>query len=270
MPDQTKKTGRIYYPDGAKVSIKTATDTEWLDVGAIKSTVANTFNYTENKQESSNAGMLATQISAMEIAGGFTLINLDIEAIEKMGGGVFTREVINGAAITSGIADQVIAANWEIKKHYSLDIGNIRSVIKPVITVTPQGEAALVEDTDFILMTDSNSTSGWSLVFLTNTHAALAVTIVYTSVTPLSGEKLHAGSSSVILKPYAMRIAHTDSNGKVRAIELYSVISNSGGFQFNFKGSDEDGLEEMPLTYTASLDTSRDNGKQLFTWSLEY
>jgi hypothetical protein len=68
---------------------------------------------------------------------------------------------------------------------------------------------------------------------------------------------------------YKMKFTHTDSASKTRVLELFSVESGSGAFQFNFKGAAEDGVEEMPLTYSAKIDTSLTDGRQLFAWSID-
>jgi hypothetical protein len=52
-------------------------------------------------------------------------------------------------------------------------------------------------------------------------------------------------------------------------LELFSVDTGSGGIQFNFKGANADGTEEMPISYMAKIDTSRTNGRQLAAWTIE-
>ena len=95
------------------------------------------------------------------------------------------------------------------------------------------------------------------------------IEIDYDSNTPIASSTLYCGSSTAQLTAYAMQITHTDSDSKVRRLTLYSVDPNTGGFQFNFKGANEDGLEEMPLAFTAKLDTSLTDGRQLMAWTVE-
>ena len=80
---------------------------------------------------------------------------------------------------------------------------------------------------------------------------------------------IYAGSSSSVLTAYALKIEHTDDNLKKRTLDLFAVNPNSGGFQFNFKGVTSEGIEEMPLAFTARIDTSKTNGRQLFSWTIE-
>lgn len=267
MPVQTTKKSYIYFPDGAKVSVKSKDDADFYDVGAINSAVTATLNWTESVVETANAGTLDTKISNMEIAGGFTLINLDPEGVAKMSGGVLSLEEVTGASPVT-FDDQVIsgvtAGTWyalELLKN-STPYNLLSSAATPVIT-SVTAAAALTENVDYVIVKDSE---GFKIKFVAN---ADEVTIVYGANTVVASKKLHGGSSTIVLKPYAMKIDHEDANGKHRILHLYAVYGNSGGFQFNFKGANEDGVEEMPLTFTGRLDTSLTNGKQLFTWEVE-
>ena len=58
-------------------------------------------------------------------------------------------------------------------------------------------------------------------------------------------------------------------NSKVRELELFSVDPNSGGFQFNFKGANSDGIESMPLSFTAKLNSAKTTGRQLFSYKVD-
>ena len=80
---------------------------------------------------------------------------------------------------------------------------------------------------------------------------------------------LYGGSSTFTFTSYALRITHTDSAGLIRRLNLPSCTPESGGFTFNFKSSQSDGSEEMPLVCTADLDTTLADGKQLFSWVIE-
>lgn len=268
MPVQTQKKSNIYFPDGAKVSVKGKGDAEFYDVGAINSAVTATLNWTESVVETANAGTLDTKISNMEIAGGFTLINLDPVGVAKMSGGVLNLEEVTGASSVTFEA-QVIsnakASTWYLMElvkdggHYNLPSAST----SPVITSVVADASTLVLDTDYSIIKDDE---GFKIKFVA---AADIVTITYGANTVVESKRLHAGASTVVLQPYAMKIDHEDDNGKHRILYLYAVYGNSGGFQFNFKGANEDGVEEMPLTFTGRLDISRDNGKQLFTWEIE-
>lgn len=284
MPVQTTNTEYIYFPDGAKVGIKASGDATFTDIGAINSAVTATLEWTENTVTTANAGDLATQIRQMTISGALTLINLNPTGIEKLGGDLFTKVETATTPVTTS-PDQVIAAGWADQTIYNLDIQTsstdstqLKASVAPTFTSitldaggTPE---VLVANSEYVLINDSNSPSGWSIQFISSNMSTLnpttkAITIDYASVTPVESTTIYAGSSTQTLTAYAMQIVHTDDDGLERKLELYSVNPNSGGFQFNFKGANEDGVEEMPLAFTARLDTSKTSGRQLMAWTVD-
>ena len=283
MPNQTPHTEYIYFPDGAKVEIMASGDVSYTDLGAINSAVTATLNWTENQIETANAGKTVKQIKEMQIEGGFTLINLNPVGVDKLGGGLFTKIDTAGSANTD-IPDQVIAANWSDNVKYELvmetsstDSTKLRTTAKPTltsVTLDATSPETLTENNDYVVVADTGSFSGWSIQFIsanmsTGTPKVNTITIDYGSNTPIASTTLYAGSSTELLSAYAMKITHTDDNSLTRTLELYSVDPNSGGFQFNFKGANEDGLEEMPLTYMAKIDTSKTSGRQLMAFTVD-
>lgn len=279
MPVQTTETAYIYFPDGAKVQVKEYGAGSYTDIGAVNSAINCTLNYTENQITTANAGKTAKQIRDMLIDGSFTLINLNQDNIVKLGGGIFTTVDTAGTSVSS-IDNQVIASGDATDvTPYNLVItetgANALRVSSSLViaSVTGSTDGALTADDDYTIIEDSNSYSGKSIVFntagTTLTTLAQTITIVYTSVTPVASTSLYAGTSTVVLNAAQLKFTHTDSAGLVRELELYSVNPNSGGFQFNFKGANEDGLEEMPLTFSGDIDTSLTDGRQLFKWTVD-
>lgn len=284
MPVQTPKTSKIYLPDGCKVKAKTSELEPYFDMGATNSACVATLNWTENQTITSNAGRTRKQIRDMIMNGGFTLAHLDQEGIAKMGGGVFTRVVTAGGAVTT-CPDKIIPAGWAdgivypiIVETSSSDSTKLKLTAKPTMTSitldaggTPE---VLVEGTEYLIISDSNADSGWGITFIsaamsTASPTTLDITLDFASVTAVASEVLYCGSSTALLSAYSIMFEHTDSNGKIRSLELFKVNPDSGGFQFNFKGANEDGIEEMPLTFTAEIDTTRTDGRQLMAWTVE-
>lgn len=280
MPVQTTKDGYIEFPDGARVSVKESGAGTWTDIGALNSAVTFTLNWTENQIVTANAGRTALQVRDMLIDGSFTLINLEPDAINKLSGGLFTLTE-TAASPVSDVADQTIAAGWEENTLYDLSLvstaeGSIRTSAQPTLTSVTLDpgttDEALTEDSDYFVVANPNSPSGWSVQFITaNIVAAdpttLSIGIVYGSNTPIASTTITGGHSTKELDAYALKAEHYNSAGDVdRSFEIYSANPQSGGFQFNFKGANEDGLEEMPITFRGDLDTDRSSGAQLFSY----
>lgn len=284
MGAQTTLKSYVYFPDGAKVEIKASGDVSWTDLGAINSDVASTLEWTENQVETANAGKLDKQIKDMVMKGSFTLINLDPAGVNKMSGGLFTSVQTLASANTS-IPDQVIAANWNDNVKYELvmytsssDSTKLKMNTKPTLTSVTLDAAGtpevLTENNDYVVVADTGSVSGYSIQFIsanmsTGTPKTKAITIDYGSNTPVASTTVYAGTTTATLTAYALKFTHTDSASKARSLELYSVDTDSGGFQFNFKGATSDGVEEMPLAFTAKIDTTKTDGRQLFAWTVD-
>lgn len=283
MPVQTTKTSNIYFPDGALVSIMASGEVSYTDVGAIEQGVTCTLNWDESQIETGNAGKLDKRIRNMTMAGSFNLINLEPASINRLGGGLFSITT-TAASPTTSIPNQIVAANWSDNVKYELvmytsstDSTKLRTTAKPTltsVTLDATSPEALTENNDYVIVADTGSYSGWSIQFIsagmsTGTPKANTITIVYGSNTPVAKTTVHAGSSGATLAAYAMKITHTDDSSLKRELELYSVDANSGGFAFNFKGANEDGVEMMPVTFTAKIDSSKTDGQQLFAWSVD-
>jgi hypothetical protein len=283
MPVQTTQKNFLF-PDGCQVLVKEYGAGSYTDIGAINSQVANSLSFDENQIETANAGTTEKQINNMKVEGSLTLVNWNMSVIQKLSGGIISRTT-TAAAATTDIPDQTIAAGWADNVKYDLvaqtsstDSTELKLDTKPTltsVTLDPLGTPeVLVEETEYVIIADANSSSGWSIMFISSAMATASPTtytivIDYGSNTPRASETLNAGASTVILNPMALRFKHTDENAKIRQLDLYSVDPNSGFMQFNFKGANEDGLEELPLTYMAKLDTSRTSGQQLFSFLYE-
>jgi hypothetical protein len=98
---------------------------------------------------------------------------------------------------------------------------------------------------------------------------AYEIVFDFGSNTPRASSTINAGSSTVKLNPMVFKFEHTDGNGKVRRLDLWSVDPNSGFLSFDFKGANEDGLEEIPVTFMAKIDTSRTDGQQLMSFAYD-
>ena len=210
---------------------------------------------------------------------GGTLINLNPSGVSKFSGGLLTTESTAGSAITTAV-DQTIAANWTAMASipivaYDPATGvQLRFTAAPTLTsVDGDSTSALVADDDYFIQADANSYSGYSILLNPAGTKSVAttevITIDFASITPVEKVTLYGGATSFEFDTYEMRMTHTDDNGKVRRLNLPRVTPDSGGFQFNFKSSQSDGTEEMPITCTADLDTSLTNGRQLFSWEVE-
>jgi hypothetical protein len=66
--------------------------------------------------------------------------------------------------------------------------------------------------------------------------------------------------------PFTQGSGKLFNTGLIRQAELFSVNTDAGGIGLNFGGANEDGVEELPITFTGSLDTTRTDGYQLLSY----
>lgn len=279
MPVQTTNTSYIYFPDGCKVQVKESGGS-YEDLGAINSATSANLDYSENQVETSNAGKLIKQIRDMTVSGGFTLINLNPSTISKMGGGIFETVTTAGTTVVDAdITDQSISGYTAgVRVPLTPVITATGKVLKfsaaPVITsVSGSTSGALAANDDYFIVLDASTDSGYSILFNGSGTATIGtsetITVDFGDNDPVSNTTIYAGTSTQTLTPYALKFTHTDSAGLVRELELFAVDTNSGGFNFGFKGANDDGTEEMPLTFVAKLDTTLTDGRQLLKWSVD-
>jgi len=282
MPVQTTIKDYIYIPDGTQVQIKESGAGAYTDVGAVEGDVTCSLEYDINKVESGNAGIVINNIKNMKMTGGFTLMNLNPVNIVRLSGGIFS-STTTAASENSSIPDQTVAAGWETKVPYELvlytsstDDTKLKMATAPAVTTVTLNHGTpevLVADEEYFIVEDSNSYSGYSIVFVAaNMESAspttYSITIDYAANTPRAATTIYAGSSTVTLAAASMKFTHTDSSSLTRELELFSVTPQSGGMQFNFKGATSDGVETMPLTFEANIDPDLTDGQQLMSWTV--
>ena len=280
MPIQTAGRGSVYFPDGCKCSIKVPGGS-YVDLGAMIGDSKATLNWKENQITTANFGKTAMQIKDMTIEGSFSLIDLDPAGVALMGGGIFSTATTAGSALTT-IPDQVIAAGWADNTKYALvaltsstDSTPVKITAKPTLTSVTLDAAGtpetLTENSDYVVVADAESSSGWSIQFISAGMTTLnpttkAITVDWGTNTPVARTTMYAGSSTKKLTAYSVKFEHTDENSKVRGVEIFAANPKSGGFAFGFKGADSDGIEQMDITFTGIIDTTLTDGRQLVSW----
>lgn len=279
MPSQTTDRAYMRIKDGTKISAKKSTEVSYTDLGVCKGDTGLKINWTKLQEQSANAGKSDAVAKNAECEVTFTLQNLNLANLERMSSGLFTL-VSTPASANTTIPNQVIAAGWDdniayplIMKTSSTDNTLLKMSTKPsltsVVCATTSPET-LVEDTDYVIVADSNAVSGWAIQFLSANFTEAdpklsAITIDYASNTPVARDTYHMGTTAATLSSFSILMEHTDSAGKVRGREIHKCYIEPGSLNFGYGGADSDGFEEMQLTITGVLDTSLTDGRQLMS-----
>jgi hypothetical protein len=282
MPKQTLLTQNVSFPDGCALFVDAGAG--YNDMGSVDGTVESVLEWKENRKFSANAGAYLTQIKDMTINGKFNWTNLNPDRLNDLGGGMFKKSTTAGDPVST-IPAQTIAVGWTdsvpvelvMKTSPTVDTLLRMGTTKPTIssvTLNAGAPEALVEDETYVLVIDSQAVSGWAIQFIssemsTMTPKTYSISIVYGTNTPIARTSVSVGSTSQVLTAYKLKFEHTDDNGLVRGVEIYAANPKTGGFNFSFKGADEDGVETMTVSFTGEIDTSRTNKEQLMTWYID-
>ena len=153
------------------------------------------------------------------------------------------------------------------------DVGAINSAV----TATLEWDESSIETANAGILArrirNMRLTGGFTLINLDPAVLEKMSNGVFTKTSGTGTTTLSAGTSALEMTSYAMKITHytTNTGGTMsdpdRTLELFAVYSDSGAFNFAFKGANEDGVEEMAVSFTAQLDTSLTDGAQLLTWT---
>lgn len=276
MPVQTTQTASIRDADGAKLLIKASGDSVFTDMGVVLGTINLAYNFDKEETLTGNGGIIRTQLKNMTMSGGFNLINIDPASIVKLGGGAFELVTTAGTTVVDAdITDQVLSGYTagvvqELNPIVTATSKTLQFSASPVITsVTADVSGVLAVNDDYLIITDPNSASGYGILFNGSGTATVGtgetITIDFGDNDPVASTDVYAGTTSLSATAVEIKIIHTDSDGLTRYMYVPSTALDSG-MPFNFKGADDGGFEEAAVSFTAKLDSSLTDGRQLFQW----
>lgn len=282
MSSQTTVSGSdyLYFPDGCNFSISEDSMSTWIDMGITDGDVTAVFNWVKTEYQTGNKDKLNPRYKQMEINGTVTLLTQDPEKLEAFAGGLLTYATTTASPVTP--EDTTFAEDsWADMIYYDLaptdSSGNalIFSTTPVITSVTGSLDGAGGANDDYFIRADTRFTSGYGIAFNVNgtvfsgNGLAQDIVVDFGSNTPVATEIIYAGATIQTITPVAIRCQHTDGNSKTRTLIMYEATVDPGGFQFNFLGQGTDGVEKIEMSFTAQLDTTRTNGRQLMSWTTE-
>jgi hypothetical protein len=276
MPIQTQKKN-VRIADGCRISVKKTADAEFLDLGVVQGDYTASLQYDEESIEFANATPIERK-SNMRIEGGFTMGNLEGDCLEKISNGLVTRVVTPGTQVLAAAIDEQVIDGFAVNTPVDLLAVVTASGVAmkfsaaPVITSIVTDDTVpvtLTADDDYFVIKDGNSASGYKIMFTDEGTGAVdptaELTITFGNNTPVASETLYAGTSSFVATPFAMRVQHFNSAGAADyTLDLYNVYTSPGSYNFGLKGADTGGIDTMEITFSAKLDDTLTDGRQLF------
>lgn len=198
-----------------------------------------------------------------------TALMFDPSYLELIGGGLFTKSTT--AAGAQAVVDQVFDGFVD-QAIYPIELkdsdGNfyIGSAVPAITSVTASVSGVLAAGDDYFIQPDSNSYSGYSIMFDSEGTATVGptetITIVFNSPLVVGETNIDFGGIKNY-SPVEGYIETTNRAGKVIRIEFYKAYYNGN---FNMAGASENSPEAAVSNFVFSIksDNSKDVGKQLY------
>ena len=265
MPNQTIKTD-YFYPDGLRMEASTDGGSSWLDIGVLAAGVSFTFNFDKVTLEPGNAAKPVSRAKNMSVAIEPSAIwSWDIDNLVAMGGGLFVKESVAAAPVIGGT--QNVVAGYTYDKGIELTGQNASGAIPTSIVVTqdPSGTpVVLTLNTDYQILLVNGQ---WNIFIKSGAtgNNTLAFEVV-SDYTPAASEAITCGTSSKEIARFQLRFRHyTDVALTTHDFEFYVYNADmNAGMQFNKKGVNEDGVDEIVAGFTGEIDDTRADNDQLF------
>jgi hypothetical protein len=230
------------------------------DLGAMRGiSIAESFDKVE--VESDNAGVIKEYIKNQRVAITGQLIEIDMEMLDKIRGGIDEYEAIAGTQVQD--YNQVVnSGDWHYNDFIKFDEQNGDNSQLTPDSVTGSVDGALVEDTDYYVGMNERGESGLFIIdSATVTTEAQNITIVY-DYTPAASKKLTSGGKKTI-NPKVVRLTNTDENGKKLQVTVY-FASIEEGITFEFPADESEDVMVNPINLVGKVDVSRSVGDQLY------
>ena len=264
MPNQTtiQNANALFPFDGYKVEIG-ATIGSLVNIGACDGDAVGALKWEKFKQESANAGTLIDQIKDMTIDIDFNMFELDVDVINTLGNGVFTK--VDVAASPVSITGEALGTGWTVGQPIKLanKMGDNTTVTSIVIDA---GGSPLTVTTDYTSYVADGTNGETGYTYIVPVTAQAGILDADYDYTPNASSTLYAGTSSVTLSSKIVRFSHTNSGGKVRSLTIYAAALSDGGFTFTFGSAENDGIASFPVKLLGDLDVTRTDGQQLLAY----
>lgn len=264
MPVQTSKEDYIF-PDGVALEISTDDEASWHNIGVLAAGAVVTYNYDKIETESGNKGKICSRAKNETVAlAPSALWSWDLQNISRFSGGLFNYTAIAGTPV-AGATQTATSGTWNYNKFILLENQNYDGSAITVNSVTGGTDGLLVVDTDYYVGQNAKGEYGVFIIDSVTVTTESQDMVINFDYTPSTGKKITAGTSSVVLSRFIARLRHYTDD----ALTLYDVelkvfgVDLDAGLSFNFKGANEDGVDEITVSFTGNPDTDKTDGAQL-------
>ena len=262
---------KLIFPDGGELAISDDDGSSFHGLGVLEAGVEMTYNFDKIEEETGNSGKTCARAKNETLAlAPSPLQSFNLPTLEKIGGGLFTNTAIAGTPVP-GATQTAASGGWLFNKLILIENQNYDVSAITVNSVTGGTDGILVEDTDYYIGQNAKGEYGIFIIDSANVTTETQDMVIDYDYTPSAGNVMTAGKSSTILSRYIMRFRHYTNDAQTEwDIELFAYGTDvDSGMAINFKGSNEEGKDNITVSFTSNLDTSRASGSQLFQLTIK-
>jgi len=260
---------KYMFPDGFNMAVSTDKttfyDTGRLAGGAI---LTHTFEETIINGGNSQDFPVRPRNQQIELAPS-ALWSQDLANFAKIGAGVYTNTPIAGTKV-EGATQTIAEDSWANDKFILIENQNFNGGAIVVNSVEGSVDHTLTVDDDYLVSQNEKGEYGIMIISTGGATTEEQDIVIDYDYTPATGNKLTCGSTSALLQNVVIRLRHYTNDDLTEYDMEFFVWSGkmNSGLNFNFKGQNEDGLIETTVAFTGTIDESRTDGDQLFSYFL--
>ena len=253
----------VHIPVGYEVAIKSVGDPAWVDAGVTADEATLNFTYDQVKVSGSQAESILNYAKNMILDGGLSLYQQDLRIVSKFLGGISEYSVQAGTPV-AGATQTELSGAWAWNAPILIDNQNYDGSINSINSVTGGTDGLLVDETDYYIGQDVLGRTVITIIdSATVTIEAQDMVIDYDH-DPAASRTITAGSASVTIVPYQIRIRKQLETGKWYTMTIHAAV-DVAGLSMTMPRYDADEPNKLVIEIQGQLDVSRTPLDQLFS-----
>lgn len=227
------------------------------NLGAMRS-IALAESWDKIEVESDNAGVIKEYIKDQRISITGQLIEIDLEMLDEIRGGIDTYSTVAGSATPVTDESQVLTVTDSNRLNYK---NGDNSEVTSIVVTNSTGTITYVRNTDFVIAVDADGYTTIARIAGGGITSGNTVLVDY-SYTPNVSKKLTTGGKKTI-SPKVVRLTNEDENSKKLQVTVY-YASVEEGITFEFPSDEAEDVMVAPINLVGKVDVSRTLGDQLY------
>jgi hypothetical protein len=264
MSDQTLQDDYIF-GEGMAMEVSLDNESSWTNVGVFEAGVTATHNYDKVVLEPGNKGKTCTRSKNETVAiAPSPILTWNLQNVSKLTGGMFTYSAVAGTPV-AGATQTASSGSWAYNKFILIENQNYNVTAITVNSVTGGTDGLLTVDVDYYVGQNSKGQYGVFIIDSVNVTTTAQDMVIDYDYTPSTGKVITAGTTSVVLSRFIVRLRHYTNAALTTWDVEFKVfgVDMDSGLAFDFKPVTDDGSDTITVALTGNIDTNQTSGAQL-------